>query len=45
METEAERFGTAVKLDSASTFECIVDGERHYFMEVNTRLQVEHPVS
>jgi len=45
MEVEAERFGTAVKLDSASTFECIVDGERHYFMEVNTRIQVEHRVS
>jgi len=45
MESEAERFGTAVKLDSASTFECIVDGERHYFMEVNTRIQVEHRVS
>ena len=37
--------GHAVKLDSASTFECIVDGERHYFMEVNTRIQVEHRVS
>ena len=36
---------TAVKLDSASTFECIVDGDRHYFMEVNTRIQVEHRVS
>ena len=35
----------AVKLDSASTFECIVDGDRHYFMEVNTRIQVEHRVS
>ena len=45
METEAERFGRAVGLDSASTFECIVDGERHYFMEVNTRIQVEHRVS
>lgn len=45
METEAERFGQAVKLDSASTFECIVDGDRHYFMEVNTRIQVEHRVS
>jgi biotin carboxylase len=40
MEAEAERFGRAVGLDSASTFECIVDGERHYFMEVNTRIQV-----
>src|SRR5690606_24939895 len=45
MEAEAERFGAAVKLDSASTFECIVDGARHYFMEVNTRIQVEHRVS
>ncbi len=45
MEVEAERFGLAVKLDSASTFECIVDGSRHYFMEVNTRIQVEHRVS
>ena len=45
MEAEAERFGKAVRLDSASTFECIVDGTRHYFMEVNTRIQVEHRVS
>ncbi len=45
MEAEAERFGAAVELDSASTFECIVEGERHYFMEVNTRIQVEHRVS
>jgi biotin carboxyl carrier protein len=45
MEAEAERFGAAVRLDSASTFECIVEGERHYFMEVNTRIQVEHRVS
>ncbi len=45
MEEESERFGTAVGLDSASTFECIVDGERHYFMEVNTRIQVEHRVT
>jgi acetyl/propionyl-CoA carboxylase alpha subunit len=45
MEAEAERFGHAVKLDSASTFECIVEGDRHYFMETNTRIQVEHRVS
>jgi acetyl/propionyl-CoA carboxylase alpha subunit len=45
MEAEAERFGRAVKLDSASTFECIVEGTHHYFMEVNTRIQVEHRVS
>ncbi|MFM8409286.1 MAG: biotin carboxylase N-terminal domain-containing protein, partial [Alphaproteobacteria bacterium] len=45
MEAEAERFGLAVGLDSASTFECIVEGSRHFFMEVNTRIQVEHRVS
>lgn len=45
MEEESERFGVAVGLDSASTFECIVDGARHYFMEVNTRIQVEHRVT
>lgn len=45
MEEEAERFGLAVGLDSASTFECIVDQDHHYFMEVNTRIQVEHRVS
>ncbi|MBN1959136.1 MAG: biotin carboxylase [Desulfuromonadales bacterium] len=45
MEAESERFGVAVGLDSASTFECIVDGTRHYFMEVNTRIQVEHRVT
>ncbi|MEM7675721.1 MAG: sulfatase-like hydrolase/transferase [Myxococcota bacterium] len=45
METEGERFGRAVKLDSASTFECIVENDRHYFMEVNTRIQVEHRVT
>ena len=45
MEEQAERFGKAVALDSASTFECIVDRDRHYFMEVNTRIQVEHRVT
>ncbi|MDP2753505.1 MAG: acetyl-CoA carboxylase biotin carboxylase subunit, partial [Nitrospirota bacterium] len=45
MEEESARFGQAVGLDSASTFECIVDRDRHFFMEVNTRIQVEHPVT
>jgi len=42
---QAERFGKALKLDSVSTFECIVEGYNHYFMEVNTRIQVEHRVT
>jgi acetyl/propionyl-CoA carboxylase alpha subunit len=45
MEKEGEAFGEAVKLDSVSTFEVIVEAERHYFMEVNTRIQVEHRVT
>ena len=45
MEDEAARFGEAVGLDSVSTFECIVDGDKHFFMEMNTRIQVEHRVT
>jgi acetyl/propionyl-CoA carboxylase alpha subunit len=45
MENEGARFGEAVGLDSVSTFECIVEGFRHYFMEMNTRIQVEHGVT
>ncbi|MBD2859229.1 biotin carboxylase [Spongiibacter sp. KMU-158] len=45
MEEEGATFGEAVKLDSVGTFECIVDGESHYFMEMNTRIQVEHRVT
>ena len=45
MEAEAALFGSAVGLDSVSTFECIVDRDQHFFMEMNTRIQVEHRVS
>lgn len=45
MEDEAARFGAAVGLDSVSTFECIVEREHHFFMEMNTRIQVEHRVT
>lgn len=45
MEKEAALFGQAVGLDSVSTFECIVDGSNHFFMEMNTRIQVEHRVT
>ncbi len=45
METDAERFAVGVGLDSVSTFECIVEKFDHFFMEMNTRIQVEHGVS
>jgi acetyl/propionyl-CoA carboxylase alpha subunit len=45
MEEQAARFGAAVGLDSVSTFECIVDRDKHFFMEMNTRIQVEHRVT
>lgn len=45
MEQEAVRFAEAVQLDSVSTFECILSDEQHYFMEMNTRIQVEHRVT
>ncbi len=45
MEEQAERFALAVGLNSVSTFECIVSNENFYFMEMNTRIQVEHRVT
>ena len=45
MERDSEAFGKGVGLDSVSTFECIVEGFDHFFMEMNTRIQVEHGVT
>ena len=45
LEQHAALFATAVEYRNAGTAEFLVDGQDTYFLELNGRIQVEHPVT
>ncbi|MGL4949252.1 MAG: acetyl-CoA carboxylase biotin carboxylase subunit [Anaeroplasmataceae bacterium] len=45
MYADAIKASKIVKYDSVGTIEFLFDGKDYYFIEMNTRIQVEHPVT
>lgn len=45
MSEDAQRLFSGLKYAGAGTIEFLVAGGKYYFMEVNARVQVEHPVT
>jgi acetyl-CoA/propionyl-CoA carboxylase biotin carboxyl carrier protein len=45
MREAAVRAARAIAYDSVGTIECLVSGDEFFFLEMNTRIQVEHTVT
>ena len=45
MHAAAVKLSAAIGYDSAGTIECLVEGDEFFFLEMNTRIQVEHTIT